>query len=123
MAGPGSVRVDSGLTQSAPAAPLASQNITDPFNSANTQNCTYTHDDLGRIISVNCGANTWQQKFSYDNNAQGVAGGPFGNLIKSVQTGGTGNSFQATYNLATNQITTVGGRTDERSFAVQVQDR
>jgi len=68
---------------------LGSLSITDPFNTADTQNCAYSHDDLTRIASANCGATTWQQTFSYD---------AFGNLTKSVPTGGTGNSFQPTYN-------------------------
>jgi RHS repeat-associated protein len=81
---------------------LGSQNITDPFNAADTQNCSYTHDDLVRIASVNCGASTWQQNFSYD---------PFGNITKTVPTGGSGNSFQPTYSAATNRMTTLPGFT------------
>jgi RHS repeat-associated protein len=73
--------------------------ITDPFNAANTQNCTYSHDDLVRLASVNCGASTWQQNFTYD---------PFGNITKTVPTGGTGNSFQPSYSATTNHISTVG---------------
>lgn len=30
--------------------------ITDPFNSLNTQTCNYSHDDLSRITSANCGS-------------------------------------------------------------------
>ena len=52
---------------------LATQNITDPFDSADTQNCSYTHDDLSRLASVNCGA-IWSQTFTYD---------AFGNVSKS----------------------------------------
>ena len=68
---------------------------------------------MARIASVDCGAGIWQQNFSYDNNAwqSGVTGGPFGNLIKSVPTGGTGDSFQPTYNLTTNQISSLPGFT------------
>jgi hypothetical protein len=78
---------------------LGSLLVTDPFNAANTQNCTYAHDDLVRIASVNCGASTWRQNFTYD---------PFGNVTKTVPTGGTGNSFQPTYSATTNHISTVG---------------
>jgi hypothetical protein len=74
--------------------------ITDPFNSADNQNCSYSHDDLVRIASVNCGAATWQQNFSYD---------AFGNLNKTVPTGGTGNSFQPTYSPTTNRMTNIAG--------------
>jgi hypothetical protein len=61
---------------------LASLGITDQFNSANTQNCTYSYDDLARIVGVNCGS-VWSQTFGFD---------PFGNLTKSGSV-----SFQPGY--------------------------
>jgi RHS repeat-associated protein len=67
--------------------------ITDQLNSANSQTCTYTHDDLGRVASANCGASTWSQTFSYD---------PFGNITKTIPTGSTGMSFQPTYDHTNN---------------------
>ena len=79
---------------------LSSLLITDPFNAANMQNCTYSHDDLVRIASVNCGASTWQQNFTYD---------PFGNITKTVPTGGTGISFTPTYDETTNHISSIPG--------------
>jgi RHS repeat-associated protein len=91
--------VTGGLTWNANGT-LGSLLITDPFHSSNTQNCTYSHDDLVRIANVNCGASTWQQNFTYD---------PFGNVTKSVPAGGTGNSFQPTYATATNHINTIAG--------------
>jgi RHS repeat-associated protein len=75
---------------------LASLAITDPFNSADAQTCTYTHDDLSRIASANCGS-IWSQTFSYD---------AFGNINKS----GT-SSFGATYSSSTNQMTLIGSST------------
>jgi len=79
---------------------LASQNITDPFDSADQQNCSYAHDDLTRLASVNCGA-VWSQTFSYD---------AFGNLSKS----GT-QSFQPTYKdtsgNTTNRYVSIPGTT------------
>jgi hypothetical protein len=75
---------------------LASQNITDPFDSADQQNCSYTHDDLSRLASVNCGS-IFSQTFSYD---------AFGNISKS----GT-YQFQPTYNSATNQFSSIPGFT------------
>jgi len=72
---------------------LKSLAITDPFNSANAQTCAYSHDDLTRIASANCGS-VWSQTFSYD---------AFGNLNKS----GT-NSFQPTYSYLTNHMTEIG---------------
>jgi RHS repeat-associated protein len=70
--------------------------ITDPFNTANAQTCSYAHDDLIRIASVNCGS-VWSQTFTYD---------AFGNLSKS----GT-QSFQPTYSPATNHMTQIGSST------------
>lgn len=79
-----------------PIGTLETLAITDPFNSSNAQTCSYTHDDLSRIASDNCGSN-WSQTFSYD---------PFGNISKS----GT-QSFLPTYNTATNQMTAIGSNT------------
>lgn len=75
---------------------LASLNITDPFNSANNQSCSYSHDDLSRIASVNCGS-LWSQTFGYD---------AFGNLSKSGTI-----SFQPTYSHLTNHMTEIGSST------------
>jgi hypothetical protein len=45
---------------------LQKLNITDPFNGANAQTCTYGHDDLGRTSSVSCNSGTaWGQTFAY----------------------------------------------------------
>jgi RHS repeat-associated protein len=68
--------------------------ITDPFNSADNQTCTYGYDDLTRVTSDNCGS-VWSQTFGYD---------PFGNLTKSGSI-----SFQPTYSAATNQMTSLPG--------------
>jgi len=68
---------------------LGSLAISDPFNSSNTQNCSYVYDDLARVQSVNCvnGSTTiWNQSFSLD---------AFGNISKSGSS-----SFAATYVLA-----------------------
>jgi len=58
-----------------------------------SQTCNYTHDDLGRIASVDCGT-AWNQTFAYD---------PFGNITKNGML-----TFQPAYNTATNRITTAG---------------
>jgi len=76
--------------------------ITDPFNSADAQTCTYGADDLSRIASVNClsgSTNVWNQNFTYD---------AFGNITKQVPTGGTGISWIPGYNASTNRYT-LGG--------------
>jgi RHS repeat-associated protein len=75
---------------------LSSLSITDPFNSTDTQNCSYAHDDLARIASANCGS-PWSQSFSAD---------AFGNVNKN----GT-SSFQATYSPLTNRMTEIGSST------------
>jgi hypothetical protein len=76
---------------------LAQLAITDPFNSANSQTCTYTHDDLTRIATANCGS-VANQTFTYD---------PFGNINKS----GSPYSFQPSYSTATNRMTSISGST------------
>jgi RHS repeat-associated protein len=73
---------------------LGSLGIIDPFNSADNQTCSYTHDDLVRIASANCGS-IWSQTFNYD---------AFGNITKN----GT-SSFQPTYSSTTNRMTSIGG--------------
>ena len=67
--------------------------IADPFNSADSQTCNYTHDDLNRISTANCGS-VWSQTFSPD---------AFGNIKKTGTI-----SFQPTYNPLTNQMTEIG---------------
>jgi len=76
---------------------LQNQNITDAFNSADTQTCYYAHDDLTRIASANCGSAA-AQTFSYD---------PFGNLSKS----GSPYSFLPIYSTSTNHMTSLGSFT------------
>ena len=70
--------------------------ITDPFNSANSQTCNYSHDDLVRITSANCGS-AWSQTFGYD---------PFGNVTPAGSL-----AFPATYDSATNRIKQVASNT------------
>jgi RHS repeat-associated protein len=80
---------------------LGSLNITDPFTSANTQNCSYTADDLSRISQVNCGT-IWGQNFTYD---------PFGNIQKNKISGSGATSFTPTYQSSpsiTNRILQIG---------------
>ena len=57
---------------------LATLSITDPFNSADNQSCSYSHDDLTRVSSANCGS-VFSQTFSYG--ADGA--GAFGNISKA----------------------------------------
>jgi len=79
---------------------LRAQDITDAFNAPNTQNCTYQYDDLSRIGQVDCGTNKRGQSFAYD---------PFGNITKTVLANHSGDSFQPTYDPATNRIQTLPG--------------
>ena len=68
--------------------------ITDAFNNANNQTCSYGYDDLIRLTSANCGAAA-AQSFAYD---------AFGNINKS----GSPYTFQPTYSATTNRMTAVG---------------
>jgi RHS repeat-associated protein len=86
--------LNGGLTWNANGT-LSQLAITDLFNSANTQTCNYSHDDLARIASANCGSAA-NQTFSFD---------PFGNINKS----GSPYTFNAFYSSSTNQITCIGG--------------
>ena len=67
--------------------------ITDPFNSADQQTCTYSYDDVARISGANCGS-IWAQDFSYD---------LFGNLTASGSS-----SWMPGYNSASNHYTLAG---------------
>jgi len=78
---------------------LRSLNITDQFNPANTQNCTYSYEDLARISGVNCtGSVGWARTFNYDQ---------FGNNTKSGSS-----SWLPGYNTLTNQYSGVGATYD-----------
>ncbi len=61
-----------------------------------SQTCNYTHDDLGRIATANCGTGQ-NQTFGYD---------PLGNITKTANVG-VGN-FIVGYNQATNRISNTG---------------
>jgi RHS repeat-associated protein len=74
---------------------LQTQNITDGFNSADTQNCSYGYDDITRLANANCGSAAGQT-FSFD---------PFGNINKS----GSPYTFNAFYSTSNNRITCIGG--------------
>jgi len=69
-----------------------------------TQTCNYTHDDLGRVATVDCGS-VWYQSFAYDT---------FGNIKKALSTAQPqppGVSFQPTYDTTnnTNRISSLPG--------------
>jgi RHS repeat-associated protein len=91
-----------GLTWNANGT-LRTLGITDGFNSGGTQTCNYGtstvagYDDLGRLVSANCGS-VWSQTFSYDT---------FGNITKSGST-----SWMPGYNQATNRYTLGGSSYD-----------
>ncbi len=71
-----------------PNGTLKTLNITDTYNSANAQNCSYGYDDLTRLTSAMCGSSIWTQNFSYD---------AYGNITKTVPVGGTGTTFNLGY--------------------------
>jgi RHS repeat-associated protein len=74
---------------------VASSVTVDPNNAVNNQTCSYAHDAIGQLASVNCGATEWQQNFTFD---------VFGNLTKTVPTGGTGVTWNPGYNPTNNQV-------------------
>jgi RHS repeat-associated protein len=74
-------------------------NVTDALNSSDAQTCLYSYDALLRLGSVSCGATIWEQTFSYD---------AFGNITKSVPTGGTGIGWNPGYNASNNHYTLAG---------------
>jgi RHS repeat-associated protein len=81
---------------------LGTLGIADPFNSANTQNCSFSADDLARITKADCGA-VWGQNFSHD---------PFGNVTKAKIAGSGATSFAPVYQSSpsiTNRVSTVNG--------------
>jgi RHS repeat-associated protein len=80
---------------------LGSLGISDPFNSANTQTCNFSADDLARTSQVSC-PTIWGQNFSYDS---------FGNIQKNVISGDGGTTFAPCYQSSpvTNRIALVGG--------------
>ena len=47
--------------------------VSDPFNSADTQTCNFTYDDLNRLSLDSCGS-AWLAQYTYDS---------FGNIAKS----------------------------------------
>jgi RHS repeat-associated protein len=75
---------------------LETLGVTDPFFGGGNQTCSYTHDDVSRIASANCGS-PWAQTFSYD---------AFGNIGKSGTV-----SFLPTYSYLTNRMTQIGSST------------
>ena len=78
---------------------LATLGIVDQIpGTHDTQTCNFTHDDLARISSADCGS-SWNQQFTYD---------AFGNITKTATVG---TSFQPTYSTASNWITGLPGVT------------
>ncbi len=76
---------------------LSSLAINDQIpGTTDSQTCNYTHDDLGRIATANCGT-VQNQTLSYD---------PFGNITKTANAG-VGN-FTVGYNQANNRIAATG---------------
>lgn len=90
-----------------PNGTVATLAITDPFNSADNQTCSYLYDDLGRVgtppgstaASINCGS-AWSQTVSYDR---------YGNVTKSGSI-----SWQPGYNAANNRYLQAGSTYDAK---------
>jgi RHS repeat-associated protein len=96
---------------------LNTQNITDNLSSQ-TQNCSYGYNDTAEISSVNClngSTNVWNQNFSYDV-VNGSRVQTYGNITKSVPTGGTGIAWNPGYNSANNHYTLSGTTYDANGY-------
>ena len=90
---------DTGTLTWNPNNSLATLKTTDTVTGASdSQTCNYTHDDMARVASANCGS-LWNQTFSYD---------AFGNINKSATIG---ISFTPGYSATTNQFTSLPGIT------------
>jgi len=90
-----------GLTWNANGS-LGQLALIDNVTPSSSQTCSYSHDDLARIASASCvhGSTTlWGQTFAFD---------PFGNIDKTATAG---TNFLPTYNLATNQYSSLPGCT------------
>jgi YD repeat-containing protein len=61
---------------------------------ADSQSCTYQHDDVQRLASSVCGS-TWTQNFTYDS---------FGNISKNGSS-----TFSPIYSSTTNRFTSIPG--------------
>jgi RHS repeat-associated protein len=85
------VKSDTGVLTWNPNAGLKQLAITDQIYTGGTHTCNYTHDDLGRIATANCGT-PWNQTFSYD---------AVGNITKTATAG---ISFTPGYDITTNRI-------------------
>jgi hypothetical protein len=70
--------------------------IGDGFYSGNAQTCSFSYDDLSRLLTDNCGGTIWNQTFSYDQ---------YDNV---TTTGNPGLSWQPGYNSANNHYTLSG---------------
>jgi YD repeat-containing protein len=83
---------DSGTLQWNQDGTLQQLAILDGFNSGGSQTCTFSYDDVARLMTDNCGSSLWNQSYSYDQ---------YDNLSK---TGNPGTSWSPGY-LPNNQIT------------------
>jgi RHS repeat-associated protein len=86
------VKSDTGTPTWNPNGSLKQLAIVDQIYTSGTQTCNYSHDDLGRVATANCGT-PWNQTFSYD---------AMGNISKTATVG---ISFNPSYDVTTNRIT------------------
>ena len=66
--------------------------VTDGFNAGGSQTCTFSYDDVARLLTDNCGSSLWNQTYSYDQ---------YDNLTK---TGNPGTTWNPGY-TANNHVT------------------
>ncbi len=90
---------DSGTLTWNPNGSLAKMQIDNALTGSDTQTCTYSHDDLGRIAGADCGA--FSQTYSFD---------PFGNLSTAGSNAFTPD-FAAPNGAVDNRIQSANGIT------------
>jgi RHS repeat-associated protein len=94
-----------GALQWNPNGTLAQLAIADGFHSGGAETCNYGsssvmgYDDLGRLLSANCGS-VWAQTFNYD---------PFGNITKSGSIAWQPGYNQSNQYLTPSNCVTLGG--------------
>ena len=85
---------DAGVLTWNPNGTLQKLAITDGINSGGSQTCTFTYDDVARLVTDNCGS-IWNQGYSYDQ---------YDNLTKTGNPGTSWNPGYQINNPSNNQI-------------------
>jgi RHS repeat-associated protein len=77
-----------------PNGTLANVAITDPFTSGNNQTCAYTHDDLTRISTAECGGNPLANSGFENGNSGWILGSAF-SIVDNPANAQSGNWYMS----------------------------